>query len=55
MIEERVVNETVRRAVDGALTCILGREAAERGARLTMEQVLKENRRLEVDLTGLKS
>lgn len=55
VIEERVVNETVRRAVDGALTCILGREAAERGARLTMEQVLKENRRLEVDLTGLKS
>jgi predicted dehydrogenase len=55
VIEERVVNETVRRAVDGALACILGREAAERGERLTMEQVLKENRRLEVDLTGLKS
>lgn len=55
VVEERVENETVRRAVDGALTCILGREAAERRQRLTMEQVLKENRRLEVDLKGLKS
>jgi predicted dehydrogenase len=55
VIEERVGHETVRRAVDGALTCILGREAAERNERLTMEQVLKENRRLEVDLTGLKT
>jgi hypothetical protein len=52
--EERVVNDTVPQAVDGALACILGREAAERGQRLTMEQVLKENRRLELELTGLK-
>jgi myo-inositol 2-dehydrogenase / D-chiro-inositol 1-dehydrogenase len=48
-------NPTVRRAVDGCLTCILGREAAARHARLTMEEVLKENRRLEVDLKGLKA
>jgi len=44
----------VRRAVDGCLTCILGREAAARGGILTMEQLLTENRRLEVDLKGLK-
>ena len=29
-----------------SLTCILGREAAERGIYLTMEQLIKENRRL---------
>ena len=37
-------NPTVRRAVDGCLTCILGREAAARHTRLTMVEVLKETR-----------
>ncbi len=46
-------NPTVERAVDGTLTAILGREAAERGRRLTMEELLTENRRLTVDLKGL--
>ena len=48
-------NPTVRRAVDSALTCILGREAASRRIRLTMDDLIKENTRLEVDLTGLKA
>jgi predicted dehydrogenase len=48
-------NQTVPRAVDGILTCILGREAAARRTRLTMDEVLKENKRLEVDLRGLKT
>jgi len=48
-------NPTVARAVDGCLTCILGREAAARRARLTMEELLKENMKLAVDLTGLKT
>ncbi|MCU0781563.1 MAG: hypothetical protein MUF04_10750, partial [Akkermansiaceae bacterium] len=48
-------NDTVRRSIDGCLACILGREAAARGTELTMEQILQENRRLEVDLTGLKA
>jgi predicted dehydrogenase len=48
-------NATVPRAVDGALTCILGRIAGERSQRMTMAQILKENVRLEVDLTGLKT
>lgn len=51
----RFGNETVRRAVDGALTCVLGREAAARRCRLTIAEVLKENKRLEVDLSGLKT
>jgi predicted dehydrogenase len=50
----RSENPTVRRAVDSALTCILGREAASRRIRLTMDDLIKENKRLEVDLTGLK-
>lgn len=48
-------NATVPRAVDGALTCILGRIAGERRERVTMEQILRENTRLEVDLSGLKT
>jgi predicted dehydrogenase len=48
-------NPTVRRAVDGCLTCILGREAAARHCRLTMDELLKENKHLEVDLSGLRA
>jgi myo-inositol 2-dehydrogenase / D-chiro-inositol 1-dehydrogenase len=48
-------NVTVRRSVDGALATVLGREAAARQTRLTMDQLLKENKRLEIDLTGLKT
>ncbi len=48
-------NETVPRSVDGALTCILGREAAARRKRLTMHDLIRQNKRLEMDLTGLKS
>ncbi len=39
-------NNTLQRAVDSALTCILGREAAIRGVRLTMDELLKENKKL---------
>lgn len=55
VVEANHANDTVRRAVDGALTTILGREAARRGQRLTMEELLKEKQRLEVDLHGLKT
>jgi myo-inositol 2-dehydrogenase/D-chiro-inositol 1-dehydrogenase len=48
-------NETCQRAVDGVLTCVLGYEAAFRRSRLTMNALLKENKRMEVDLRGLKS
>jgi len=53
--ESRFENETVPRAVDGVLTCILGREAAARHSRLTMAELLQENQRLDVDLRGLKT
>lgn len=48
-------NPTTQRAVDGCLTCILGREAAARHGRLTMDELLKANKKLEVDLKGLKA
>lgn len=53
--EGQVDNLTVPRAVDGALTCVLGKEAAARRGRLTMESLLKENKKLPVDLTGLRT
>ena len=55
VVEGRFANPTVQRAVDGCLTTILGREAAARRVRMTMEQLIKENKRLEVDLSGLKA
>ena len=55
VVAGRFENPTVRRAVDGCLTCILGREAGFRHGRLTMEEMLKENKRIEVDLSGLKA
>jgi len=48
-------NQTAQRSVDCTLTCILGREAARRGAFLTLPDLVKENKRLEVDLKGLKT
>jgi len=55
IVEGHFENPTAKRAVDGTLTAILGREAAARGCYLTMEQLLRENKRLEVDLRGLKA
>ena len=50
-----LTNDTCQRAVDGVLTCVLGYEAAARRERLTMDTVIRENKRLEVDLRGLKT
>lgn len=55
VVQGDYANDTVPRAIDGALATILGREAALRRSKLTMEQLLKENRRLEVDLGGLRA
>jgi len=53
--EGRFANPTVGRAVDGCLTAILGREAAARHTRLTMDQIMAENKPLPVDLSGLRA
>ncbi|MCX6873603.1 MAG: Gfo/Idh/MocA family oxidoreductase [Verrucomicrobia bacterium] len=55
VIKGETSNPTVKQAVDSALVCILGREAAMRRTPLTMLQLLKDNKKLEVDLTGLKA
>ncbi len=53
--EGNCANETVRMGIDSCLATILGREACLRKGRMTMEELLKANRQLEVDLTGLKA
>jgi hypothetical protein len=41
-------------AIDSCLATILAREAGLRKGTLTMAELLKENRRMEVNLAGLK-
>jgi predicted dehydrogenase len=48
-------NPTLEPSVNATLTTILGREAARRRTKLTLNEVLQENHRLEPDLTGLKT
>jgi myo-inositol 2-dehydrogenase/D-chiro-inositol 1-dehydrogenase len=48
-------NSTVEPSVNATLTTILGREAAERNTKLTWDEVIRENKKLEVDYTGLKA
>jgi len=53
--EEKYDNPTLIPSINSNLATILGREAGRRKTKLTMDEVIKENRRLDVDLTGLKS
>ena len=48
-------NESVQPAVDSALVSILGREAAARRTAVTMKEILEANKRLEMDLEGLRA
>ena len=54
IVEGHYENPSAQRAVDGTLTAILGREAAARRCFLTMDDLIKENKRLEVNLEGMK-
>ena len=47
-------NPTVEPSVNATLACILGREAAKRNKLLTWDELIRENRKIEIDLTGLK-
>ena len=47
-------NPTVKPSIDATLTTILGREVASRKETITWDQMIKENKRVPVDLTGLK-
>ena len=48
-------NPTLNPSIRSTLTTILGREAASRRTRLTMDALLKENQSLPVDVSGLKA
>lgn len=55
LTEGHFENPTVARSVDSHLAAILIREASYRRGRMTMAELLKENRKLEFDITGLKA
>ena len=54
IIEEDYSNDTVPMAIDSCLATILAREACLRKGRVTMEELVEANQRIEVDLDGLK-
>ena len=54
LTEGHFENPTVARSVESHLAAILLREAAYRQGRLTMDELLKENKKLEFDVTGFK-
>ena len=54
IIQGRCDNPTSQQAGDDALTAVLGREACARRCCVTMDELIKENKALEYDLTGLK-
>ena len=54
ILQGRFGNESARQASDDVLTCALGREACLRGATVTMDELLRENRALPFDPAGLK-
>lgn len=47
-------NSTVQSSVNSTLATILGREAGRKNTMMTWEQMIKENRRIEPDLSGMK-
>jgi len=51
----RYDNPTLEPSVNATLATILGRDAARRRTKLSWDEMIRENRRLEVDLTGLKT
>jgi predicted dehydrogenase len=54
IVQGRCDNPTTQQAGDDVLTAALGREACARRCQLTMEELIKENKALEFDLSGLK-
>ncbi len=48
-------NDTVPMAIDSCLATILAREACLRKGRMTMDELVNANQRIEVDLDGLKA
>ncbi len=55
IVGRRYENPTVEPSINAVLTTILGREAAIRRSKLTWDEMIAENRRLEPNLEGLKA
>ena len=53
--EANYANDTVRMAIDSCLATILAREACLRKGRMTMDELNSANKRLELNLDGLKA
>lgn len=53
--ESNFANETVAPSVRSNLTCVLGREAAYKKAPVTWDEMLKESRKVDPKLEGLKA
>ena len=54
VLEGDCENPTAERSINATLATILGREAAARNCILTWDELLKENQKLDVDITGLQ-
>lgn len=54
ILEGRCENPSVAQAADDVLVAVLGREAAARRCELSMDELLRENRALELDTSGLR-
>ncbi len=54
IIKGNYTNPTVKASVDSTIICILGRDAARNNTQLTMDELLRKNQKIEVDLSGLK-
>jgi predicted dehydrogenase len=52
IIQGRFDNHSAQQAGDDVLTAVLGREACARRSCLTMDELIKENKKLEFDKTG---
>ena len=53
--QEDYSNDTLEKGVNSNLAVLLGREAGIRQSKVTMEQILNENRKLEFDTSGLRT
>jgi len=55
IVQGRFDNARAQQAGDDVLTAVLGREACARRCHLTMDELIKENKKLVFDTSGLKS
>ena len=48
-------HHSIVNGIDSTLATILGREAARRNTKVMWDEMIGENKKLEVDLTGLRA